>query len=197
MRIEQHLHTEAFSEIERPPEKMWPGLLATGIFTMALGIAAVFLPFIATLTIQAVLAAVLIIAGIAHIAHAFQHRYAQGLAWRLLTGALYALVGILLVSYPLQGAFTLTVLLALLFMFSGVLKIALSLNLRPRPSWGWLLLNGIVSVLLGVLIWLGLPGTAKWAIGLLVGIELLFTGWAMVMFSLSMRHPQEDAIQNQ
>lgn len=177
--------------MERPPEKMWPGLLATGIFTIVLGIAAILLPFIATLTIQALLAAIFIIAGIVHVIHAFQFRQSKGLVWRLLTGALYALVGILLVTYPLQGVLTLTILLAVLFMFSGVFKIALSLHLRPGSSWGWLMFNGIVSVLLGVLIWAGLPGTARWAIGLLVGIELLFTGWAMIMFSMSIRHPEK------
>jgi uncharacterized membrane protein HdeD (DUF308 family) len=193
MKVEHRLSADPFSDIERPPEKMWPGLLATGIFTMVLGIAAVLLPFIAALTIQALLAAIFIIAGIVHVIHAFQFRQSKGLAWRLLTGALYALVGILLVAYPLQGVLTLTILLAVLFMFSGVFKIVLSLHLRPGSSWGWLMFNGIVSVLLGVLIWAGLPGTARWAIGLLVGIELLFTGWAMIMFSMSIRHPEKKA----
>ena len=197
MRIEQTLPTHTLSDLAPGEKRMWPGLLLTGIFTMALGVAAIILPFMAVLTIQAILAVVLILTGIMHIIHAFGHRNDKGLAWRLLTGGLYALVGVLLVSFPLQGAFTLTLLLAVLFMFSGAFKIALSVHLKPAPSWGWLLFNGILSLLLGLIIWMGLPETARWAIGLLVGIELIFTGWAMVMFSLSIRRSQQETGQNE
>ncbi len=189
MRVEQTLSHHSLADLQKREEKMWPGLLMTGMFTIVLGLAAVVLPFIAALTIQAILAAVLILTGIAHIIHAFQHRRDKGLLWRLLTGGLYTLIGILLVSFPLQGVLTLTLLLAALFMFSGAFKIALAVHLKPARSWGWLLFNGILSLLLGFIIWIGLPGTARWAIGLIVGIELVFTGWAMVMFSLSIRRP--------
>jgi uncharacterized membrane protein HdeD (DUF308 family) len=174
--------------VREPEEKIWRWLLGTGIFTIALGIVAVLLPFVATLTIEALLAVIFIMAGISNILYAFQSRQSKGLGLRLLEGAIYGLVGIILLAFPLQGALTLTLLLAVLFMLAGAFKIALALHLKPIPSWGWLMFSGAISALLGIIIWMGLPGTAKWAIGLLVGIELLFSGWAMTMFALSMRN---------
>jgi uncharacterized membrane protein HdeD (DUF308 family) len=174
-------------DVREPEEKIWRWLLGTGIFTIVLGIAAILLPFVATLTIEAFLALIFIMAGITSILHAFQSRQSKGLGLRLLAGVLYGLAGIVLLAFPLKGALTLTLLLAILFMIAGVFKIALALHLKPISSWGWLMFSGAVSALLGILIWMGLPDTAKWAIGFLVGIELLFSGWAMTMFALSIR----------
>jgi uncharacterized membrane protein HdeD (DUF308 family) len=181
---------EVLPNLNEPEEKIWNWLLGTGLFTIVLGIAAILLPFVATLTIEALLAVIFIIAGITNILYAFQSRHSKGLGLRLLAGILYGLAGIILLAFPLKGALTLTLLLAILFMIAGAFKIALALHLRPIPSWGWLMFSGTVSASLGILIWMGLPDTAKWAIGLLVGIELLFSGWAMMMFALSIR---EDA----
>jgi len=174
-------------DVREPEDKIWHWLLGTGIFTIVLGIAAILLPFVATLTIEALLAVIFIMAGITNILHAFQSRQSKGLGLRLLAGFLYGLIGIILLTFPLQGALTLTLLLAILFMIAGAFKIALALYLKPIPSWGWLMFSGVVSALLGIFIWMGLPDTARWAIGLLVGIELLFSGWAMTMFALSIR----------
>ena len=93
-----------------------------------------------------------------------------------------------LLQFPLRGVLTLTLLLIALFIFAGMFKIALSIHLRPLSSWGWLMFSGIVSICLGIIIWMGLPGTAKWAIGLLVGIELLFSGLTMTMFAMSIKN---------
>jgi uncharacterized membrane protein HdeD (DUF308 family) len=187
MNNEQIKQIEPIPNLRESEHKLWRWVLATGIFTIILGIAAVLLPFTATLTIEAILAAVFIIAAITHIFHAFQSGQKKGLALKLLAGALYGLVGVILLAFPLQGALTLTLLLAVLFMVAGSFKIALALYLKPLASWGWLMFSGIVSALLAILIWIGLPGTARWAIGLLVGIELLFSGLYMIMFALSMR----------
>jgi uncharacterized membrane protein HdeD (DUF308 family) len=187
MENEQIQQVEPLPNLKEPEEQLWRWVLGTGIFTIILGIAAIFLPFIATLTIEALLAVIFIIAGITHVLHAFQSRQTKGMALRLLAGVLYGLVGIILLAFPLQGALTLTLLLAILFMVAGSFKIALALYIRPLLSWGWLMFSGIISAILGVLIWMGLPGTATWAIGLLVGIELLFSGWSMIMFALSIR----------
>ena len=182
---------EPLPNTREPGEKIWHWLLGTSVFTIFLGIAAILLPFVATLTVQAVIAAVLIIAGITHILHAFQARQSKGLALRLLTGILYGLVGIMLLAFPLQGAITLTLLLAILFILAGAFKLSLALYLRPLSTWGWLMFSGVISVMLGVFIWMGLPGTARWAIGLLVGIELLFSGWVMTMFAISMKNSRK------
>lgn len=194
MDIESDIKKEISSlpNLQGPEEKLWGWLLASGIFTLILGMAAIILPFVATLTIELLLGTILIIAGIVHILHVFKARRPKGLFLQLLTAALYGLVGILLVAFPLQGALTLTLLLTMMFIIAGTFKIALSLRLRPIPTWGWLMFSGLVSIALGVFIWMGLPGTATWAIGLLVGIELLFSGWSMTMFALSLRDDYKD-----
>ena len=166
-------------------------LLGTGILTIVLGTAAVLLPFLATLTVEVFLGVILTAAGVLHILMAFASRRVKGLLLRLVAGILYGVLGILLLVFPLRGVFTLTVLLALFFMVTGAYKIALSFHLRPVRSWGWLLFSGLLAGALGILIWMGLPGAAAWAIGLLVGIELVFSGWAMVMFALSIRRDDQ------
>jgi uncharacterized membrane protein HdeD (DUF308 family) len=168
--------------------KAWKWLLGTGIFTIILGCAAVLLPFITTLTVQILLAAVFIIAGITYLLYAFQSRKTKGFLIRTLLGVLYGLAGFMLVFFPLSGAFTLTVILAFLFMLSGAFKVALGFYIRPLSSWGWLVFNGSLSIILGILIWMGLPGTAFWIIGFLVGIELFLTGLAMTMYGLSIKN---------
>ena len=181
---------EALPGIQDPDLKIWRWLLWTGGIMMVLGLAAILLPFVATMTIQALLAIILLVAGITQAVHAFKCQQTKGMAFRLLGAALYGLVGILLLAFPLRGALTLTLLLAVMFAIVGAFKIALALSLRPFPSWGWLMISGLVAVFLSVLIWIGLPGTATWVIGLLVGIELLLSGWSMVVFGLSVRNNQ-------
>ena len=187
METEYIEHIEPLPNLKEPEERLWAWLLASGIFTLILGMAAIILPFVATLTIELLFGTILIIAGIVHVLHAFTARKPKGLFLQLLAAALYGLVGILLVAFPLQGVLTLTLLLTTMFIMAGAFKIALSLRLRPIPTWGWLMFNGVVSLALGMLIWTGLPGTDAWAIGLLVGIEMLFSGWVMIMFAISIR----------
>ena len=187
---------EPIPNLRETEQRLWHWFLPAGIFTMILGIAAILLPFIATMTIQAILATVLIIAGVIQIVHAFQCRRSKGLILRIFMGIIYLLIGVMFITYPLSGALTLTLLLVLLFIVSGSFKIALALQVKPAPSWGWIMFSGIISVLLGVVIWMALPDAATWVIGLLVGIELLFSGWTMIMFSLSLRHDlKEDGTQ--
>jgi uncharacterized membrane protein HdeD (DUF308 family) len=128
------------------------------------------------------------VAGMTQAVHAFKCQQTQGFALRLLAAALYVLVGILLVAFLLRGAITLTLLLAVMFAIVGAFKITLALNIKPFPSWDWLMISGLVAVFISDLIWIGLPGTATLVIGLLVGIELLLSGWSMVIFALYTRN---------
>lgn len=185
-------HINALPNLTKPGEKIWQWLFWTGAIMMTLGLSAILLPFIATIAIEALLAIILVVAGITQVVHAFKSQGQKGMALRLLAAVLYGLVGILLMAFPLHGALTLTLLLSVMFTIIGAFKIALALNLRPFPSWNWLMISGIIAVVLGGLIWMGLPGTSTWAIGLLVGIELLFSGWSMVRFALSVRNDYEN-----
>ena len=185
-------HINPLPNLSSPEEKIWQWLFWTGAIMMILGLSAILLPFIATIAIEALLAIILVVAGITQVVHAFKSQGQKGIALRLLAALLYGLVGILLMAFPLHGALTLTLLLSVMFTIIGAFKIALALHLRPFPSWDWLVISGIIAIVLGGLIWVGLPGTATWAIGLLVGIELLFNGWSMVRFALSVRNDYEN-----
>lgn len=181
------MDTDNLNQNLQQPEKVWRSLLGTGIFIILLGLAAIFLPTAATLTIEFILAVVFIFAGVGSILHAFHSRFSRGLVMRLVAGILYLAAGIIFLAFPFKGALALTVFLAVIFIFSGAFKIALALHIRPAQNWGWLLFSGIISAILGIIIWIGLPGNKDWVLGLLVGIELLFSGWAMSMFALTMK----------
>ncbi len=191
MQVEHIEEVQIASTLQESPQKIWRWLLTSAIVTIILGIAAILLPFMATLALEVILAIVFLIASVTLMVHAFQSWQLEGLIFRLIMGIIYGIAGVMLLAYPVKGALTLTVLLAILFLLGGVFKIALALNLKPMSSWGWFLFSGVLSVLLGVLIWIGLPGTARWVIGMLVGIELLFSGWAMVMFAISIKNSKE------
>ncbi len=183
---------EPLPGVAKPEITIWRWLLGTGVVVMILGLAAILLPFVATMAIEILLAVILIVAGVTQGVHAFKSQQPKGLALRLFAAALYGIVGILLLAFPLSGALTLTLLLAVLFAVVGAFKVALALHIRPFPSWGWLMFSGLLAIALGTLIWMGLPGTATWAIGLLVGIELLFSGWTMIAFGISVRRNYKD-----
>jgi hypothetical protein len=97
------------------------------------------------------------------------------------------IVGILLVFYPMAGAQALTLFLAAFLAIDGVVRIGMALRLRPGHGWGWVLFGGIVTLILAAMIWTQWPGSAIWVIGLLVGINLLFTGWSLTMMALAAR----------
>lgn len=165
----------------------WGWLLALGIAWIILGSLAIIVPFAATLALELVLGAIFAVGGVAQIVQAFRCRGWRGFALHLLGGLLALVAGGLLLFFPLQGVLTLTLFLGAFFLIDGGVKIASALRHRPFANWGWLLFSGILGVAVGMLIWLGWPSSAIWALGLLAGIELIFSGWSMVMLALSAR----------
>jgi uncharacterized membrane protein HdeD (DUF308 family) len=111
----------------------------------------------------------------------------------LLIGVLYLVVGGYLAFFPLTGLVTLAILLAILFAAEGIMEIIMAYRVHPTEGWGWLLLSGIAALAVGILIALGLPSSATWALGLLVGINLLFSGWSYVFLALAGRKSKEEA----
>ena len=87
--------------------------------------------------------------------------------------------------FPFPVAYELTILLAAFFVAQGIVKIMAALRQRPASGWGWLMFSGILGIIVGVIIWAALPEAAIWVLGLLVGIELIFSGWAMVMIAMA------------
>ena len=174
-----------FRETRQDDTRNWGWFLALGILLVLVGIAAIVFPFASTLATKIVLGWVLLIAGIGQIVHAFYVKRWAGFFWNLIIGLLYLLVGIWLAFFPLAGIFSLTIILAALFIADGIMEIAMSFRMRPHEGWGWVLFSGIVAIAAGVLILISLPYSAIWALGLLAGIKLLVWGWSFIFLALT------------
>ena len=148
---------------------------------------------VATIAVQIMLGWLLIIGGIAEGIHAFMAQGWRGFLLELLSAILYLVVGILLLVNPVTGALALTVLLAVFLVVEGIFKIIMALRVRDHRNWGWLLASGILSLILGAMIWSEWPASGLWVIGLLVGVQLVFSGWALVMLAAAARGYRQTA----
>lgn len=155
--------------------------IALGVLLIILGVIAIGAPYVTTIAVKIVLGWLFLIGGIVQIAHAFYTQSWKGFFGNLLIGLLYAAAGVWLAFFPLTGIITLTVLLAMMFIAEGILKFLIGLQVRPLDGWFWILLSGVVAIAIGIMLFMGLPSTATWAIGLLVGIDLLSSGIALVL----------------
>ena len=160
--------------------------VATGILLIIIGTAAIVLPLAFAIALEVILGWVLVISGVVQIAHSCRALNAGRCVMRFVGGLVYLAVGIIFLAYPLQGVITLTLLLAILFLFEGLLKIVISLQHRDERNWGWLLASGLAGIVIAAIIWAGWPATAAWVIGLLVGINLIFGGWSLIMLAASL-----------
>lgn len=159
-------------------------LLFEGIIFAILGFLAVALPGISTLSTELFIGWLLIFGSVIQLYRTIQNRHARGFTGSLLTGILYLIFGILLILFPVAGIFSLTILLTAFFILEGIAKIILGFQLRPFRRWGWFLLNGVLALLMGAIIWAGWPGTAFWVLGLLVGINMIFFGISLIFLAL-------------
>ena len=183
------------SKSSTEPEMMelkdsWGWILAMGICMVVAGFAILSLPLfttLTTLTVLTILGIMLLAAGIIQVVSAFQCKAWKGVLLNTLVGILYLLTGFLVLENPVKGAVGLTLLLALFFFTSGIFRIVISLQER-FPGWGWTLMSGAVTVLLGMIIWRQLPESALWVVGLLLGIEFLFNGWTWIMLAFAFRN---------
>lgn len=180
-------------ETRRLIAEKWGWFLALGIVLILAGLAAIAFPLLGTIAVKIMLGWLFLIGGVVMIIHAFQAPGWQGFLWELLVGILYAVVGAYLAFFPLTGLLTLAILLAMLFIAEGVFEVIQAFRVRPHEGWGFLLLSGIAALAVGVLITLSLPSSAEWALGLLAGINLLFSGWSYVFLALAGRRAHEAA----
>ena len=157
--------------------------VGAGIMLIVLGMAAIALPLVAAVAIEVLLGWILLMSGIVKIVHSFRAMSSGKCLLRLLGGAFYLVAGGILLAYPLQGVLTLTMVLIFLFILEGIIKLTVALRLRSTPNWGWMLASGIAGLVLAGIIWAGWPTSAAWAIGLIVGINLMFGGGTMLMLS--------------
>jgi len=166
----------------------WKLFLTQGIVMMILGLIAIAVPNVATLAIAIFIGWLFLIGGIVRALSVWRARSAPGFAWSLVTALLAIVLGLILVLNPLEGVLTLTMVLIVLFVVEGVAAILIALEFRRHiRQWGWTLFNGIVDLVLAYLIFRGWPSTAAWAIGLLVGINMLFLGVSLTMTALAGR----------
>ena len=161
----------------------WKLFMFQGVAMIVLGVLAVALPMAATLVIALFIGWLFLISGIVGLVALFSVHNVPAFLCGLLTAALSVVAGGLLIANPVAGALSLTFVLAALFVVEGVFQIATSFGYRHvmQASWVWLLVSGIADLVLAVIIVAGWPISAAWALGLIVGINLLTSGWALVM----------------
>jgi uncharacterized membrane protein HdeD (DUF308 family) len=167
----------------------WQLFLIEGIVLLALGLAAIVLPLIATVAIAIIIGWLLLMSGIVGLIATFRMRRAPGVWWALLSAVLGIIAGTVLLGWPLSGALSLTVLLTVFFVIEGVASIFYALDHKRELSgrWSWMLVSGAIDLFLAAIIFLGLPGTAAWALGLLLGINMVFGGSAVIAMALHAR----------
>ena len=166
----------------------WRLFLAQGIVLIVLGLLAVALPNIATLAIEILVGWLFFVGGIFRAVSVWQSRRLPGFGWALLSAVLAVVLGLVLILQPLAGVLTLTMVLIAIFIVEGIAGIVVAIEFRQHlRSWGWVLFSGLIDLLLAWLIWQGWPSSAGWAIGLLVGINMLFFGLSLVMTALAAR----------
>lgn len=165
----------------------WGWFLGLGIVFLLAGIAAIAFPLLSTVAAKIALGWIFMLSGLVAVIHSFSISRWGGFLLNLLVGVLYVVAGGYLAFFPLTGIITLTLLLAALFLAEGILQAVMAFRVRPHEGWGWLLLSGLIAIAAGALIALELPGSATWAIGLLVGINLLSTGVSFIALSLAGR----------
>jgi len=167
----------------------WRLLLAEGIILVVLGLAAILVPPLAGLAVTIFLGWLFVVVGIVGLVATVSARHAPGFGWALLSALVALLAGGVLLWNPLQGLVTLTYVLIAYFIVDGVLMIIFAIEHRRELSgrWEWLMLNGVIDLVLAALILTGLPASFAWALGLLVGIDLVFGGSSLIAMALAAR----------
>lgn len=151
-----------------------------GIAVVVMGVAAIAMPFVTGVAITISVGLILLITVLAQIVFAFQSASFGSGALRFGFGLLAGLCGLSLITQPGAGLATITLFLAVWFFVDGLFAIFNGISWRPSPGWGWMIFNGIISIVLGVMIYRQFPSSAVWLVGLLVGIRLLLAGWTMI-----------------
>jgi uncharacterized membrane protein HdeD (DUF308 family) len=167
----------------------WRLFLFQGAIMIGLGVLAIAAPVWATIAVDIYVGWLFLISGVVGLVAMFSARSVPGFLWTFVTALLSVAVGALLLWRPIEGVLSLTIVLTAFFIVEGVFQAAAALIYRDGMpgSWGWLLVSGLADLALAAIIMVGWPGTVVWILGLLVGINLLTSGWAVVMVALGAR----------
>jgi len=161
--------------------------IGLSVLMIVAGILAIASPLAAGIAVNVLIAWLLVFSGCVHLVFAWYTRSAGGFLWELLVGILYIFTGAYLLMHPVAGLASLTIALAIYLFLEAILEFALGFILRPLPGTGWLLFDGIITLILAVMIWRTWPSSTGWVIGTLVGISMLFSGTSRLMLSLAAR----------
>jgi uncharacterized membrane protein HdeD (DUF308 family) len=167
-------------EVRAGLARSWKGLMIIGVLAIVVGFIAILVPAVASVGTAIFIGWILVIAGAFLVAAAFSAHSVGSLLVRLLWAALTVIVGIWLIVEPHNGTLTLTFVLGLYFLFMGLTRITVAFLGRGQPNAGWVGLSGVCGLLIGILVLVKFPSSADWAIGLLVGIDLIFAGWTLI-----------------
>ena len=171
----------------------WKLLLGMGLLCVVVGLWAILVPAVASISVTILVGWALVVGGIIQLGHLFRAGPARREWWRVLVAALTILAGVWILIFPLSGTITLTVVLVAWLWMVGGLRLLAWWRMRDTEDDSWLtLVSGVLAIVLGVLIWADLPSSATWAIGLLVGIELVFTGSGLIATAIAGRNLARD-----
>ncbi|MET0219215.1 MAG: HdeD family acid-resistance protein [Tardiphaga sp.] len=168
----------------------WKAFLFEGIVLVVLGLAAIVVPPVASIAVTVMLGWMFLISGVAALAMTFWARQSPGFVWSLISALLGIAAGIILLAKPAEGTLTLTVVVGIYFLAEGVATIMYALQHRKELSerWSWMAFSGLMDIVIAFFIITGLPGSAAWAIGLLVGINLVIGGSSLIGMALAARN---------
>jgi uncharacterized membrane protein HdeD (DUF308 family) len=167
----------------------WRFFLIEGLVLLALGVAAIVVPPVATIAVEILIGWIVLLSGIVGLVATLRTRGAPGFGWSMLSAILGIIAGVVLLAWPLTGALSLTMILTAFLTIEGIVSIMYALDHRRELTqrWSFMLVSGVVDLVLAGMIFAGLPATAAWAIGLLVGINLVFGGTALIAMALQAR----------
>jgi uncharacterized membrane protein HdeD (DUF308 family) len=171
-------------EVREGLRRGWKTLMAVGVIAIFVGCVAILVPAVASVATAIFIGWILIIAGAFLVAGAFAAQTVGSVVLRLIWALLTVIVGIYLIVEPDSGTLTLTLVLGLYFLFMGITRIAVAFAARGQQGAGLVGLSGVAGLLVGILILAKLPESSDWAIGLLVGIDLIFAGWTLISVAL-------------
>jgi uncharacterized membrane protein HdeD (DUF308 family) len=161
--------------------------IVLSLLMVAAGVVAIWAPGVAGVTVTLLVGWLLIFSGFLHFGFAWRASGAGAIMWEILLGIVYGAIGLYLLVNPGAGLTSLTLAIAIYLLIEGVVEFILAFQLRPMPGSGWLLFDGIVTLVLAVLIWRTWPSNTPWVIGTLVGISMLFSGITRFMLTMSAR----------
>lgn len=177
-----------YTDLQADIRKHTGWLMALSILLILLGLAAMVMPTIAAVFFTLVLGWILLVGGIIRIVQSFRSRPVRGFWLNLVVGILYGIAGLVILLNPLRGVLTLTAVLGTLFIIEGIFTIILAFRSRPGDNLSWLVVvDGVITLILGILVWNQFPYSALWLIGLYVGISLLISGASLLLISLNAR----------